>query len=156
MTFSQVRLQFSHLNEPTEGNAFFVQELLRTLLERGEILQASSGRWEPRAGAAVAVPATVQAAVLERVSRLSAPAQDTLGLASVLGQRFQFDDLLATASQMPQTSEALTSTTALSQVEAETRLEAVLEEAVRARVLREVGGNGYAFSHALAQRTLDE
>jgi hypothetical protein len=31
---------------PTEGNAFFVQELLRTLLERGEIVQGSSGCWE--------------------------------------------------------------------------------------------------------------
>jgi tetratricopeptide (TPR) repeat protein len=142
---------------PTEGNAFFVQELLRTLVERGEILQGSTGRWEPREGAAVAaVPATVQAAVLERVSRLSASAQETLGIASVLGQRFRFDDLLATAHQIPETSEAVPTTAASSKFEAEAQLEATLEKAVRARVLREIGGNEYAFSHALAQRALYE
>jgi tetratricopeptide (TPR) repeat protein len=142
---------------PTEGNAFFVQELLRTLLERGEIHQDSSGRWEPREGADVAVPATVQAAVLERVSRLSASTQETLGVAGVLGQRFGFYDLLATCSRMPETSEALATTAgARSEIEAEARLEVVLDEAVRSRVLREVSSSGYAFSHALAQQALYE
>jgi predicted ATPase/class 3 adenylate cyclase len=140
---------------PTEGNAFFVEELLRTLLERGEILQGSTGRWEPRAGAVAAVPATVQAAVLERASRLSPSAQEMLAIASVLGQRFQFDDLLATCGRMPQTPWALTTSDgARSEVEAEARLEAELEEALRARVLREVGSSEYAFSHALAQRAI--
>jgi predicted ATPase len=142
---------------PTEGNAFFVQELVRTLLERREITLGSSGRWEPREGADVAVPATVQAAVLERVSRLSAPAQETLGIASVLGQRFRFDDLLATSTQITQTPEVLATAAApFGGIEAESRLEAQLEEAVRARVLREVGGSEYALSHALAQRALYE
>ena len=145
------------IHSPTEGNAFFVQELLRTLLERGEILQGSDGWWEPRAGAVAAVPMTVQAAVLERVSRLSPAAQEMLGLASVLGQRFRFDDLLTTSRQIPQTPEALASAAAPpGGSEAESQLEAVLEEAVRARVLREVGGSEYVFSHALAQRALYE
>src|SRR5262249_34480758 len=116
---------------PTEGNAFFVQEVLQTLVERGEILQQNDGRWEPREGAVAAVPATLQAAVLERVSRLSPPAQETLGLASVLGQRFSFDDLLVTRSQIPQAPGAPTGGAAPSETDAEIRLEAVLEEAVR-------------------------
>lgn len=141
--------------DPTEGNAFFVQELLRTLLERGEITHTSSGRWEPQAGAVAAVPATVQAAILERVSRLSNPAQATLKLASVLGQRFRFDDILATLSQILAAPGVL-ARAASQDSEADIQLEEVLEEAVRARVLREVGGSGYAFSHALAQRALYE
>ena len=141
---------------PTEGNAFFVQELLQTLLERGEITQGSDGRWEPRESTVAAVPATVQAAVLERVSRLSPSAQETLGLASVLGQRFRFDDLLATTREIPLITEVPASSAPSGAIEAEARLEAVLEEAVRAKVLREVGGSGYAFSHALAQRAFYE
>jgi class 3 adenylate cyclase/tetratricopeptide (TPR) repeat protein len=141
---------------PTEGNAFFVQELLRTLLERGDIVQGDNGHWEPRARAELAVPATVQAAVLERVSRLSAPAQEMLEIASVLGQRFRFDDLLATCTRVPQMLEAVAAVTAPSEAEAEARLEGEVEEAVRSRVLREVGGDGYAFSHALAHRALYE
>jgi tetratricopeptide (TPR) repeat protein len=135
-----------------EGNAFFVHELLRTLLERGDIVQGSSGCWELHEGAAVTVPNSVQAAILERVARLSVSAQKTLGVASVLGQRFRFGDLLATTSRMTQTAGAL----AAGPGEAESRLEAVLEEAVRARLLREVGASGYDFSHALAQQALYE
>ena len=92
---------------PTEGNAFFVQELLRTLVERGEILQGSGGRWEPREGAVVAVPATVQAAVLERVSRLSSQRKRLWGWPVSWGRRFRFDDLLATSNQTHETSEPL-------------------------------------------------
>jgi class 3 adenylate cyclase/type II secretory pathway predicted ATPase ExeA len=145
---------------PTEGNAFFVQEVLQALVERGDIT-LQSGCWQPRAGAAIVVPESVRGAVLERVGRLSPTAQEILGVASVLEQTFRFDDLLSTLSLVSQTPGALTvgshgAVSTSTTTEQETRLEAALDEAVRVRVLREVGGEGYTFSHVLAQRALYE
>jgi class 3 adenylate cyclase/tetratricopeptide (TPR) repeat protein len=138
------------IHGPTEGNAFFAQESLRALVERGEITLVN-GRWELREGVELVVPESVRATVQERVGRLSATAQQALALASVLGQTFRFEDLLAmdlllahAESEAPDASEA------------EEALEAALEEAVGARVLREAGGETYTFSHALAQRALVE
>jgi predicted ATPase/class 3 adenylate cyclase len=145
---------------PTEGNAFFVQEVLQALLERGDVT-LEGGCWQTRHGADILVPESIRAAVLERVGRLSPSGQEALTVASVLGQTFRFDDLLATWTALTPTpvtvssgsqGEVSTSTTS----EQETTLEEALEEAVRARVLREVGGERYVFSHVLAQRALYE
>jgi class 3 adenylate cyclase/tetratricopeptide (TPR) repeat protein len=135
---------------PTEGNAFFAQESLRALVERGEVTLLD-GRWELREGVELVVPENVRAAVLERVARLSSVTQQALALASVLGQTFTFDDLLATGGHLAQTESETTDGE-----RGETALEAALEEAVEARVLREAGGETYTFSHALAQRALAE
>jgi predicted ATPase/class 3 adenylate cyclase len=149
---------------PTEGNAFFVQEVVQALLERGDIT-LESGCWQPRPGADILVPESIRAAVLERVGRLSPTAQEVLGVASVLGQIFRFDDLLATWTALTPTPTPATSTrespragavSTSTETEQEMVMEAVLEEAVRAQVVREVGGERYAFSHALAQRALYE
>jgi tetratricopeptide (TPR) repeat protein len=147
---------------PTEGNAFFVQEVLHALIERGDIT-LQSGSWQPRPGTDILVPESIRAAVLERVGRLSPTAQETLGIASVLGQTFRFDDLLATWTvlTLPPTSAMATGeshgvVTIGTTTEQESTLEAAVEEALRARVVREVGGERYAFSHALAQQALYE
>jgi predicted ATPase/class 3 adenylate cyclase len=150
---------------PTQGNAFFAQEILRALVERGDIALVN-GCWQPRAGADIIVPQSVRAAVLERVGRLSPKAQETLGLASVLGQTFRFDDLLTTSTLVSQTLVTTTEPQAGAGATAsvitsldttpEATLEAVLDEAVGVRVLREVDSSRYAFSHALAQRAVYE
>jgi class 3 adenylate cyclase/tetratricopeptide (TPR) repeat protein len=148
------------IHGPTEGNAFFVQEMLRTLVERGDI-RLVEGRWELRTGVEVEVPENVRATILERVARLSPPVQQMLSVASVLGQTFRFDDLLATQAFIspttppdPVTAPGIVASTAPSA--AELALEAFLEEAVSVRLLREAGGVRYAFSHALTQRALYE
>jgi class 3 adenylate cyclase/tetratricopeptide (TPR) repeat protein len=138
------------IHGPTEGNAFFAQESLRALMERGEITLVN-GRWELRESVELIVPESVRAAVLERVGRLSSATQQALALASVLGQTFRFDDLLDTDLLL-----ARAENDAPDVREAEEALEAALEEAVDARVLREAGGETFTFSHALAQRALAE
>ena len=85
------------IHEPTEGNDFFAQEVLRALVERGEV-QLIDGRWELREGVDFVVPENVRVIILERVARLAPEVQQTLALASVLGQTFRFEDLLATQS----------------------------------------------------------
>ena len=65
----------------TEGNPFFVEELVRTALaSRSDRLQ--------RGG--VGVPRTVQDAVQRRVHRLGEPARHALQVAAVAGRRFDF------------------------------------------------------------------
>jgi predicted ATPase len=142
------------IHDPTEGNAFFAQEVLRALVERGDITLVN-GQWELREGVDVVVPENVRVIILERVARLSSAAQQALGVASVLGQTFRFDDLLAVEAQVRRVSQP-SSVTEAPDTSTGLVLEEELEEAVRAQLVRETGGVRYAFSHTLTQRALYE
>ncbi len=119
----------------TEGNAFFVQEIVRTLMERGEAFQ-DDGVWDYRSVDEIAIPRTVYEAIGERLSRLSESAQELLSEASVLGDSFEFDDLIAMGDR------------------SEEEIERSLEEATRASVIRFGQGDSYGFYHALIQQVL--
>jgi class 3 adenylate cyclase/tetratricopeptide (TPR) repeat protein/DNA-binding XRE family transcriptional regulator len=142
------------IHEPTEGNAFFALEVLRALVERGDITLVK-GRWELREDVGVVVPENVREIILERVGRLSPAAQQALEVASVLGQTFLFDDLLAVDAPVRRVSPP-SAAAEVREMSAELALEEELEEAVSAQLLREAGGVRYAFSHALTQRALYE
>ena len=78
----------------TEGNPFFVEEMLKSLLAAGE-LHAVDETWERKsekgkAGGFSFLPRSVQDAVQQRVDRLSAAAKQMLTLAAVAGRRFDF------------------------------------------------------------------
>jgi class 3 adenylate cyclase len=119
----------------TEGNPFFVQQVLRVLVERGDVYR-EDGRWERKEIVEIDVPESVRSVIGQRVSRLSEPAQAILQEASVLGQAFTFDDL-----------QALTSL-------AEEEIEEALTAAARAGLLRETAHDAYGFDHALTRQTL--
>ncbi|HEX3287592.1 MAG TPA: adenylate/guanylate cyclase domain-containing protein [Mycobacterium sp.] len=71
------------------GNAFFAEEMVRELVQRG-VLCGERGRYVCRTDVAdVNVPATVQAAIEARIDRLTTPAKHTLNAASVIGGRFE-------------------------------------------------------------------
>src|SRR5207248_2733679 len=82
----------------TDGNAFFIQELVRALLEERDLLW-KDGRWDLAAlqsGASLGslpLPESVRGVVAQRVSRLAESSQAILWEASVLGQDFRFGDL---------------------------------------------------------------
>jgi class 3 adenylate cyclase len=81
--------------ERAAGNPFFVEEMVRELVQRG-VLTGERGGYTCRADVAdVTVPATVAAAIDARIDRLSAPARRTLNAASVIGARFGVDLLCA-------------------------------------------------------------
>jgi tetratricopeptide (TPR) repeat protein len=125
------------LHRRAEGNPFFTHEVLRTLVDRGDIYRHNGG-WERRAVSEILVPESVRSVVGERVARLSGPAQQALREASVLGQTFTFADL-AGMDAGP-----------------EEDLETALEEATAAGLIRESGGETYTFHHVLIQQTLYE
>ena len=83
------------ITERADGNPFFAEEMVRELVQRGE-LKGDRGNYLCHANAAdVAVPATVQAAIGARIDRLNIAARQTLNAASVIGARFDAELLTA-------------------------------------------------------------
>lgn len=76
-----------------DGNPFFVQEIVRDLVERG-VLSGEAGAYASKDRVAdIDVPDTLQAAIASRIDRLSDPAKRTLNAAAVIGIRFSEEDL---------------------------------------------------------------
>jgi class 3 adenylate cyclase/tetratricopeptide (TPR) repeat protein len=71
-----------------EGNPFFVEELVKALIDLGA-LQVEQGRYTMKQRLLTVVPDTVQNVLMSRIDRLPAPAKKTLQLASVIGREFQ-------------------------------------------------------------------
>ncbi|HEV3096745.1 MAG TPA: AAA family ATPase [Candidatus Dormibacteraeota bacterium] len=123
------------IHQRTEGNPFFVQHLLRLLVERGDVY-LEAGHWTERALATMEVPESVRSLIGQRLGRLAETTQEILQDASVLGQTFSFEVL----SQVAGGSEA--------------DLEAAFEEAGSTGLIHEAGTDTYAFDHALTQQAL--
>jgi class 3 adenylate cyclase/energy-coupling factor transporter ATP-binding protein EcfA2 len=71
-----------------DGNPFFVEELLGTLIDR-ELLERQNGSWRlAELPADFAIPDTVHAVVAARVDLLEAPEKQALQAASVIGRIF--------------------------------------------------------------------
>jgi class 3 adenylate cyclase/tetratricopeptide (TPR) repeat protein len=83
-----VRELRSLVRERTAGNPFFMEELVQSLVESGE-LAGERGRYRlARPVAALQVPATVQAVLAARMDRLPEDEKSVLQAASVIGKRF--------------------------------------------------------------------
>src|SRR5438132_337038 len=77
-----------HILAKAEGNPFFVEEVIRMLIERSAI-QRSGDRWIATASVAgVEIPDTLQGLLLERIDRLPKESRRTLRVASVIGRQF--------------------------------------------------------------------
>ena len=75
-----------------EGNPFFVEEVIRTLIDRKAIeLDTASGRWlATRDLAEAPVPETLQGVIAARIDHLHAETRHVLQLASVIGRIFLY------------------------------------------------------------------
>jgi len=77
-----------HILEKAEGNPFFVEEVIRMLIDRGAIVREGE-RWVATARVAdVAIPDTLQGLLLARIDRLPAESKRTLRVAAVIGRQF--------------------------------------------------------------------
>jgi class 3 adenylate cyclase/tetratricopeptide (TPR) repeat protein len=123
------------IHRQAEGNPFFTQQLVRFLVERGDVHQAE-GRWIQRPLHKFEVPESVRSVIGQRVERLPDRTQEVLREASVLGQTFLFDALVRVSAR------------------AEEEVEGALEEARAAGLVEETQSDQYAFDHALTQQTL--
>ena len=75
------------LLEQAEGNPFFLEELVRSLVDAGA-LQRENGRWRFDHETAIDIPPTVEKVILARVDRLDPAQRRVLTAASVIGRRF--------------------------------------------------------------------
>lgn len=75
-----------------EGNPFFVEEVIRTLIDEGAIVRTSDGyHWESKKQVEeISLPDNLQALLIARIDRLDAEIRRTLQLASVIGRSFFF------------------------------------------------------------------
>jgi len=125
----------------TDGNPFFVSEVLRHLVETGAISRDATGRWIADASLEqMGLPDSVRQVIGARVGRLGPDAGRVLSSAAVIGRDFDLD-LLARA----------TGTT-------EDDLLDILDAATTAALVRELvdAPGRYSFAHALIQHTLYE
>ncbi|HEV3362974.1 MAG TPA: AAA family ATPase, partial [Acidimicrobiia bacterium] len=126
------------IHEETEGNPFFVREVLRHLTETGAVAE-QAGRWAVRLAIEdVGIPEGVREVVGRRLSRLSPGANRLLEVGAVAGLEFEM--------RVVQTVEGL----------ADDDLVASFEEATGSRLVTEVAGANarYRFAHALVRDTL--
>ena len=71
-----------------EGNPFFVEEVIRMLIDRGAIVREGD-RWiATERVASIDIPDTLQGLLLARIDRLPQESKRTLRVASVIGRQF--------------------------------------------------------------------
>lgn len=132
----EISAEFAGLvHQQTDGNPYFVQQVLRALVERGDVYRQGAG-WERKELADIEIPESIRSTIGERVARLPQVSQEVLHSAAVLGSRFAFDDLVALSELDPD------------------GLESALDAAAGAGLVRQEGNDGYAFEHAVAQQCL--
>jgi len=124
----------------TEGNPFFVEEMLTSLVPHGELVSDDSGwHYKPhpdRRSERLPVPRSVQEAVQQRTIYLSTDAKRLLSLAAVAGRRFNVT-LLQEVMRCD-----------------ETHLLALLKEMMAAQLVTEEAADQFAFRHALTQQAI--
>jgi DNA-binding SARP family transcriptional activator len=129
------------LYRETDGNPFFVAEILRNLSESGDIYVDATGRWTAKdTEGPLTLPHSVRTVIGTRVSRLGEAAMKVLSTASVIGRDFDLD-LLAETTKL----------------DADELID-LLDDAQHAAVVHELpdAPGRYNFSHALVQHTLYE
>jgi predicted ATPase/DNA-binding CsgD family transcriptional regulator len=119
----------------TEGNPFFIEELL-TVLGPEQGFVAAHGGWTRDQLRHPRIPRSIHGAILQRLQSLSDPARDVLTLAAVAGRRFDFDLLRA-----------------LSKLDEETLLD-LMKELVAGRLVVEESGDRFVFRHALTREAI--
>lgn len=84
------RADFVHtLHRLTEGNPFFVEEVVKSLIAAGDIFYAD-GAWNRKPLEELRIPRSVLMAVQRRLDDLSDTARQLLSLAAVAGRQFDF------------------------------------------------------------------
>ncbi|HKP90145.1 MAG TPA: AAA family ATPase [Thermoleophilaceae bacterium] len=123
----------------TDGNPFFVSEMLRHLVESGALYQREDGRWVLRESLSdLGLPQSVREVIGRRVERLGDEVTRTLSVAAVIGREFDAELLVRVVDV------------------GEDALLDLLEEAAGSSVVSESPDQPgrFAFAHALFTHTL--
>ncbi|MDQ2997526.1 MAG: tetratricopeptide repeat protein, partial [Chloroflexota bacterium] len=82
--------ELTTLIERTQGNPFFVEEVVRGLVESGTLARDSSGWRLTRALDESAVPDSIEGVITARLDRLEDRSREVLQVAAVVGRRFPY------------------------------------------------------------------
>lgn len=119
----------------TEGNPFFCEEIMNSLVMAGDILY-TQGYWNRRIGREFSIPRSVQDAVQQRTARIGEAARYVLTLAAVAGRHFDFT-LLQKLTHY-----------------GEQQLLLLMKELVSAQLVVEESAEQFAFRHALTRQSI--
>jgi len=124
-----------------EGNPFFIEEVVRSLIATGTVVREADDAWRVAADLEqIMIPDTLQGVIMARVDRLDEDTKQVLKLASVIGRGFSYRVLHAVAGP-------------------EADLDRHLGELQRLELIRERSENPeleYIFKHALVQEATYE
>jgi len=121
--------------ELTEGNPFFIEEILKSLITAGAIDSAHE-IWEGQPLNTLPIPRSVQGAVQQRLDHVSDAARQVVLLAAVAGRRFDFGLL----QQITQSDEG--------------ELLRLMKELIAAQLVVEESEEQFAFRHALTREAI--
>ncbi|MGA9371540.1 MAG: AAA family ATPase, partial [Solirubrobacterales bacterium] len=119
------------VQEQTDGNPFFVGEVVRLLASEGKLTAGGSA-------AELQIPQGVREVVGRRLDRLSDETNRVLRVAAVIGRDFEEDLVWRVAQQEPG------------------QLMKAAREAIAERLVTDLGDGRYSFAHALVRDTLYE
>jgi tetratricopeptide (TPR) repeat protein len=125
------------IHRETEGNPFFVEEVIKSLIEHGQIYRGG-GRWQRKDVQDLTIPQSIKAAIGRRLNRLSEGTVTVLHTAAALGKVFDFDALAAVSGSD------------------EDALLDALDEASTAQLVRVQAGEQFVFTHDKIREVLHE
>jgi eukaryotic-like serine/threonine-protein kinase len=126
------------IHRETEGNPFFVEEMLKALIEHGSVRRQDGG-WKVAATSELQLPESIKAAIARRLDRVAIHACEILRRAAVLGKVFEFGELTAAVADEP-----------------EDALLDALDEGVAAQLLVAGRNETFAFTHDKIREVLYE
>ena len=86
-----------------EGNAFFLEEIVRSLIATGALRRDEMGEWRVTTRLAeLTIPDTIQGVIMARIDRLEDDVKEVLKLGSVIGQSFLYRIIGALADEVTQ------------------------------------------------------
>ncbi len=92
-----IPLDFSErIFKETEGNPFFIEEMLNTFQDEGIILQKEDG-WQIKEVSDIEIPSTIMDLISLRLDRLDEEAMNVIKQASIIGHSFDFHILKSTS-----------------------------------------------------------
>ncbi|MEP6835214.1 MAG: AAA family ATPase [Gemmatimonas sp.] len=124
------------LHRITDGNPFFAEEVLKSLVASGELSRRENGVWREISLSTVKPPRTAVEAVRRRLAALSVAARDVASIAAVAGRRFDFRCLQALTNHD------------------EPALLDHIRELMEAQLVIEESPDRFAFRHALTREAL--
>ena len=123
------------LYELTEGNPFFLEEILKSLLLAGALVSAHE-TWDGFPPHDLPIPRSIQAALQLRLERVSPAARQVVILAAVAGKRFDFALLQQITGHEEQ------------------ELLRLMKELIAAQLVVEESEDQFAFRHALTRTAI--